>query len=72
MFRMAMMHTKHIWMKWEEFWNVLQVTGVDLRQVSAPVVPQQVYWAVQDGHDEHQTHLDEVGSVLGRTPGHCS
>jgi hypothetical protein len=32
-FRIAMMHTKLIRMKWGMFWNKLQVAGVDQGQV---------------------------------------
>ena len=67
-----MMHTKLIRMKWEMVWDILQVAGVDQGQVGGPGVPLQVHEVVQDGHDAHQTDQDEVGNVLGYTPGRWS
>jgi hypothetical protein len=55
-FRMAMMHTKLIRMKWGMFWNILQVTGVDQGQVRGAGVLHQVHGMVQDDHDAHQTN----------------
>ena len=67
-----MMHTKLIRMKWEMVWDKLKVDGVDQGQVCGPGVPLQVYEVVQDDHDAHQTDRDEVGNVLGYTPGRWS
>jgi hypothetical protein len=52
-FRMAMIHTKLITMKWGMFWNILQVAGFDQGQVGDPSVLHQVHGVVWDGYDTH-------------------
>ena len=53
-------------------WDILQVAEVDQGQVGGPGVPLQVHGVVQDSHDAHQIDQDEVGNVLGYTPGRWS
>jgi hypothetical protein len=57
-FRMAMMHTKLIKMKWGMFWNIPQVAGDHQGQVRRPGVLPQVHGVVQDGYDTHQTKVE--------------
>jgi hypothetical protein len=46
------------------FWNILKqkVAGVDQGQVRGPGVLHQVHGVVQDGHDAHQTKVENEAS----------
>jgi hypothetical protein len=65
LFRIAMMHTKLIRMKWGMFWNILNVAEIDQGQVRGPGVLHQVHEVVQDG----QSDQDEMGNVQEYTTG---
>jgi hypothetical protein len=69
LFRIAMMYTKLIRIKWGMFWNILQVAGVHQGQVGGPGELHKVHGIVQDCHDLYQTDQDEVGNVLAHTKG---
>jgi hypothetical protein len=56
-FRMDMMHTKLRMMRMM-FWNILQAASFDQGQVGGPAVQHQVYGVAQDGHDAHQTEVE--------------